>query len=65
MTTPVKQKQTELEDLDLTPEQLELIRSLEIAWAQSERGEVRPAREFMEEWRLEQEAEDIARRDSA
>ena len=41
---------------DLTPEQRELLRSLHLSFQQAARGETRPAREFMEEWRLEREA---------
>ena len=45
---------------DLTPEQRDLLRSLHRSFQQAARGETRPAREFLEEWRLEREAEDNA-----
>ena len=51
-----------LEDEDLTLQQIEWAISLDRAFAQSERGEYRPAREFLEELRAEREAEDRARR---
>ncbi len=41
----------------LSPEQQELLRSLELSLQQAARGETRPAQEFLEEWRLEREAE--------
>ena len=65
MATPVKQKQAEAEQAELTPEQRELLQSLERSFQQAARGETRPAREFLEEWRLEREAEANARRNSA
>ena len=58
MTTPVKQKQTDLEDLNLTPAQRELARALERSFQQVERGETRPLEEFLRELRSELEAED-------
>ncbi len=42
---------------DLTPEQRELLCSLYKSFQQAARGETRPAREFLEEWRVEREAE--------
>ena len=42
---------------ELTAEQRELLDSLHKSFQQAERGETRPAREFMEELRLEREAE--------
>ena len=68
METPMKQAEPIpqhlewLKDEDLTPEQIELAISLDRALAQSERGEYRPAREFLEELRQLEEAEDHARR---
>ncbi len=49
------------EEAHLTPEQRELLRSLERSLEQSERGEYRSVWEFLEELRLEREAEDNAR----
>ena len=45
---------------DLTPEQRDLLRSLHRSFQQAARGETRPFREFLEEWRLEREAEENA-----
>lgn len=42
---------------NLTAEQRELLDSLHKSFQQAARGETRPAREFLEEWRLEREAE--------
>ena len=50
---------------DLTAEQRELLDSLHRSFQQAARGEFRPAREFMEELRLEREAEDNASRNDA
>ena len=47
---------------DLSPEQRDLLRSLHRSFQQAARGETRPAREFLEEWRLEREAEAHASR---
>jgi len=41
----------------LSPEQQDLLRSLEISIQQAVRGETRPVWEFLEELRLEREAE--------
>jgi len=49
----------------LNAEQRELLRSLHRSFQQAARGETRPAREFLEEWRLEREAEANARRDGS
>ena len=56
MARKMKQDAMEAAQADLTPAQRELLRSLEISWEQAERGETRPAREFLEEWRQEREA---------
>ena len=45
------------DEAELTEEQRALIRSLHKSFQQAARGETRPAREFLEEWRLEREAE--------
>ena len=45
---------------DLNEEQRALLRSLHKSFQQAERGEMRPAREFLEELRLEREAEERA-----
>ena len=61
--TPALRKaegQIDPEEAHLNPEQRELLRSLERAFEQAERGETRPAAEFLEEWRLEREAEESA-----
>ena len=50
------------EEARLNPEQRELLRSFERALHQSETGQHRPAREFLEELRLMDEADDRARR---
>lgn len=47
-------------DPNLSPEQLDLLRSLHKSFQQAARGETRPFREFLEELRLEREAEEIA-----
>ena len=64
MEEPVKDTVTAVDPLadrtDLTPEQRELLRSLHKSFQQAARGETRPAREFLEEWRLEREAEENA-----
>ena len=61
MDEPVKDTVAAVDQLadrtDLTPEQRELLRSLHKSFRQAARGETRPAREFLEEWRLEREAE--------
>ncbi len=41
----------------LTAEQRELLASLHKSFQQAARGETRPAREFLKEWRSEREAE--------
>ena len=58
----VKDSSAELhgEAAELTPEQRELLRSLERSFQQAARGETRPFLEFLEELRLEREAEDNA-----
>ena len=53
---PQPEVKTSEESVPLTPEQRELLRSFQ----QAARGETRPAKEFMEEWRREREAEDNA-----
>ena len=60
MATPVKQNQAEAEQAELTPEQRELVRSLEISWAQAERGETICFWEMLEELEREREAESDA-----
>ena len=64
MEEPVKDTVAAVDPLadrtDLTPEQRELLRSLHKSFQQAARGETRPAREFLEEWRLEREAEENA-----
>lgn len=50
---------------NLTAEQRALLDSLHKSFQQAERGETRSAREFLEEWRLEREAEANASRNSA
>ena len=50
---------------ELNAEQRALLRSLHKSFQQAERGETRPAREFLEEWRLERESESNARSNSA
>lgn len=45
---------------ELTPEQKELLASLERSFQQAARGETRDFLEFLEELRLEREAEDNA-----
>ena len=49
----------------LTAEQRELVRRLEISWAQAERGEVIPFEDVLRELRLEREAEENADRNNA
>ena len=63
--TPVEEKArsidaAEADRPELNEDQLELLASLERAFQQAERGETRCVWEFMEEWRLEREAEDLA-----
>lgn len=69
MEEPVKDTAMAVDPLadrtDLSPEQRELLRSLHRSFQQAERGETRPAREFMEEWRLEREAKSNARPNGA
>lgn len=50
---------------NLTVEQRELLESLHKSFQQAARGETRPAREFLEEWRLERETEANASRNRA
>ena len=57
MATPIERNAIEEEQVELTPEQRELVRSLEISWAQAEQGETRSVWEFLEELRREDEAE--------
>ncbi len=52
----VENEKTETEP-KLSPEQQDLLRSLEISIQQAVRGETRPVWEFLEELRLEREAE--------
>ena len=60
------QKTGQLSDQpNLTADQRELLDSLHKSFQQAERGETRPAREFLEEWRLEREAEENASRNGA
>ena len=66
--TPALREREEIIDpaeAHLNPEQRELLRSLERAFEQAERGETRPAAEFLEEWRLEREAAANARKNRA
>ena len=56
MATPLKQDALETEQADLTPAQRELLQSLDRSFQQATRGETRPAREFLKEWRQEREA---------
>ena len=58
---PMTQEAIDPEEARLNPEQRELLRSLERALDESERGEYRSVWEFLEELRLEREAEDHAR----
>ena len=44
------------EKVELNAEQRELVRRLEISWAQAERGEVIPFEDVLRELRLEREA---------
>ena len=53
------------DEAELNAEQRALLRSLHKSFQQAARGETRPAREFLEEWRLEREAETNASRNSA
>ena len=68
MDTPIKPAEAmtdeaiDPEEAHLTPEQRELLRSFERALHQSETGQHRPAREFLEELRMMDEAEEHARR---
>ncbi len=48
------------DEAELSEEQRELLRSLHKSFQQAARGETRPAREFLEELRLEREAEENA-----
>lgn len=50
---------------ELNEEQRALLRSLHKSFQQAERGETRPAREFLEEWRLERETKSDDRSDGA
>ena len=59
---PVTKEAIDPEEAHLNPEQRELLRSFERALHQSETGQHRPAREFLEELRLMDEADDRARR---
>ena len=52
-------------EAELNAEQRALLRSLHKSFQQAARGETRPAREFLEEWRLEREAEANASRNRA
>lgn len=52
-------------EAELNAEQRALLRSLHKSFQQAARGETRPAREFLEEWRLEREAEANASRNGA
>ncbi len=54
----VQQESEAQAEVNLMPEQRELLRSLERSFQQAARGETRLAKEFMEEWRLEREARD-------
>ena len=56
----VQQESEAQAEVNLTPEQRELLRSLERSFQQAARGETRCVWEFLEELRLEQEAEDNA-----
>ena len=47
-------------DPNLSPEQRDLLRSLHKSFQQAARGETRPFREFLDELRLEREAEENA-----
>ncbi len=58
---PATREMIDPEEAHLTPEQRQLLRSLERSLEQSERGEYRSVWEFLEELRLEREAEDNAR----
>ena len=49
-----------VDETELNGEQLALLRSLHKSFQQAERGETRPAREFLRELRLEREAEEDA-----
>ena len=49
----------------LTAGQRELVRRLEISWAQAERGELIPFEDVLDELRQEQEAEENANRNHA
>ena len=49
----------------LTAGQRELVRRLEISWAQAERGELIPFEDVLDELRREQEAEENANRNHA
>ena len=53
------------DEAELNAEQRALLRSLHKSFQQAARGETRPAREFLEEWRLESEADTNASRNSA
>ena len=53
------------DETELNEEQRALLRSLHKSFQQAERGETRPAREFLEEWRLERESKSNVRSNSA
>ena len=46
-------------EAELNAEQRELVRRLEISWAQAERGEVIPFEDVLRELRLEREARSV------
>lgn len=48
------------DEVELNEQQRELLRSLHKSFQQAARGETRPFREFMQELRLEREAEENA-----
>ena len=50
---PQPEVKTSEESVPLTPEQRELLRSLERSMMQAARGEGRPAKEFMQEWQAQ------------
>ena len=61
--TPALREREEIIDpaeAHLNPEQRELLRSLERAFEQAERGETRPFALLLEELRMEREAEESA-----
>ena len=72
MDEPVKDARAEdpsvdalVDEPELNEEQRALLRSLHKSFQQADRGEARPAREFLEEWRLERESKSNARSNSA